>query len=64
MYEFGRGVPQSFTEAAAWYRKAADQDYAIAQNNLGYLYRDGHGVPQSESEAAAWFEKAARNPNR
>jgi len=28
----------------AWYRKAADQGRAAAQNNIGTLYEEGHGV--------------------
>ena len=31
----GRGVPQDYAQAIAWYRKAADQGNADAQNNLG-----------------------------
>lgn len=35
MYRDGRGVLQSDTEAVKWYRKAAEQGDADAQNNLG-----------------------------
>src|SRR5262245_35728294 len=31
MYEYGRGVPQNYVEAAAWYCLAADQGNAHAQ---------------------------------
>src|SRR6202023_2669913 len=31
--EKGQGVPQDYAVAARWYRKAADQRYAIAQSN-------------------------------
>jgi len=34
MYYRGTGVPQDFSEALRWYRKAADQNYADAQYNL------------------------------
>ena|SRR5437868_1437356 len=37
MYAHGRGVPQSETEAAAWYRKAANQNDTPAMNNLAML---------------------------
>jgi TPR repeat protein len=33
-YFFGRGVPQSDTEAVRWYRQAAEQDHVDAQNRL------------------------------
>jgi hypothetical protein len=48
---------------AEWTRKAADQGYAIAQNNLGDLYENGHGVPQDYEQAAAWYRKAADKGN-
>jgi hypothetical protein len=31
----------------------------MAQNNLGFLYRDGHGVPQDYAEALRWYRMAA-----
>jgi TPR repeat protein len=42
--ENGLGVPQDYTEATKWYRKAAEQGDAKAQYNLGYMYNDGCGV--------------------
>ena len=50
--EYGR-------EAAVWYRKAADQGYAIAQHKLGACYRHGIGVPQNSAEAFEWWREAA-----
>jgi len=35
-YDAGRGVKGDQREAAAWYRKAAEQGYAAAQNSLGW----------------------------
>jgi TPR repeat protein len=43
----GRGVPQDCAEAAKWYRLAAEQGNAAAQNNMGNNYYDGDGVLQS-----------------
>jgi TPR repeat protein len=37
MYQQGQGVAQDYMQAAAWYRRAADQGYADAQCNLGAL---------------------------
>ena len=34
MYFKGQGTPQDYGEALKWYRKAAEQGYATAQNNL------------------------------
>jgi TPR repeat protein len=54
-----QGVPQDYTQAAALYRKNAEQDNADAQFNLGYLYDKGQGVPQDYAQAAFWYRKAA-----
>ncbi len=53
------GVKQDFGEAAAWYRKAAEQGYAPAQNGLAGLYLHGQGVPRDESQAARYYRMAA-----
>ena len=45
MYALGEGVPQDDAEAVAWYREAAEQGYAPAQSNLGFMYDEGKGVP-------------------
>lgn len=58
-YYLGQGVAQDYAQAAIWWRKAADQGYARAQNNLGVLYTTGQGVPQSFGEAYFWQNLAA-----
>lgn len=55
----GQGVQQDYSAAALWFRKAAEQGYALAQSNLGPLYRDDRGVAQDDTEAVTWFRKAA-----
>ena len=50
---------KNYTEAVKWYRKAADQGYADAQCNLGYMYNQGLGVTKSSAEAVKWYRKAA-----
>ena len=42
-----------------WYRRAAEQGYAPAQNILGWLYMHGHGVSPDEEMAIKWFRRAA-----
>ena len=39
-------------EAVAWYRKAAEQGYRLAQSNLGWCYDTGSGVWTVGSVAA------------
>ena len=43
-----------------WYRRAAEQGYPPAQNNLGWLYMHGRGVSPDEEMAVKWFRRAAQ----
>ena len=42
-----------------WYRQAADDGLAEAQDNVGLLYENGLDVPKDNTEAARWYRKAA-----
>lgn len=55
----GEGVPQSYSEAMIWYRKAADQGDVFALNNLGLMYMRGQGVTPSDSMAVQLYRQAA-----
>ena len=59
LYFKGRGVAQDYSEAARWYRLAADRGNAAAQYNLGISYARGDGVPQDNVLAHMWFNLAA-----
>jgi TPR repeat protein len=59
MYAGGKGVPQSFTDAVSWFRKAAEQGHARGQFQLGIIYLNGWGVPPDRTEAINWFRRAA-----
>ena len=61
MYEQGRGVPQDYTKAVEWYRKAAEQNEAAAQFSLGLMYDQGTGVERNLTEATRWYRLAAKN---
>ena len=39
--------------------EAADQGYAQAQCNIGFMYNNGHGVAQDYSAAMKWYRMAA-----
>ena len=47
------------SEAARWFRQAADGGLAEAQYNLGVLYAQGRGVERDLAEAARWYRLAA-----
>src|SRR5947199_2117398 len=50
---------QDYVEAVRWYRLAAEQGNAEAQNDLGVMYLDGLGLREDAAEAAKWYRKAA-----
>ena len=52
MFETGRGVPQNYTEAAMWYRRAAEQGDSLAQYSLGLLYDRGRACRAISSKPA------------
>ena len=65
-YELGQafvfgdlGVAMDEVEAVKWFRKAAEQNYAEAQDNLGSCYTFGDGVATDYVEAAKWYRKSA-----
>ena len=62
-YEQGKGVAKDQVEAVKWYRKAAEQNHAAAQNNLGFCYAKGEGVAKDQVEAVKWYRKAAEQNN-
>ena len=63
MYEHGNFVRQDAGVAVVWYRRAAEQGDATAQNNLGAMYLTGRGVTQDLDEAVRWFRMAAKQGN-
>ena len=62
MYQYGRGVQQSYTEAVRWARSGARQGNATAQVNLnlGLMYTEGQGVPQD----LVRYTSPSRDPRR
>ena len=48
-----------YATAFKLWRSLADQGYASAQYNLGFMYANGEGVKQDYAEAVTWYRKAA-----
>ena len=65
MYYVGRGVEQSYREAAKWYEKAADKLDPYALCNLGYCYYYGRDMDVDYARAYSCFSYSAflGNPN-
>jgi hypothetical protein len=59
MYATGKGVPKDEVLAERWYRKAAEQDDANAQNKLGAMYETGSVVSKDLVTAYMWYNLAA-----
>jgi TPR repeat protein len=51
MYFKGEGIPQGDVQAIAWYRKAADQGFPLAQQSLASMYFKGQGLQQDYAQA-------------
>jgi len=64
MYANGRGVPQSYDEAAIWCFRSAEQGHAGAQYMMGLMYDKGQGVPENFVEAHKWLNLAAGHAPR
>lgn len=55
----GEDMPVDAANAVYWYTRAAEQNVAPAQLNLGIMYLRGEGVPADMQKGRAWLEKAA-----
>jgi len=67
MFELGElhadgfeGAAGDFTEAAVWYRKAAEKGHSNAQYKYGEALYYGRGVEEDERESAKWLRQATR----
>ncbi len=60
LYEFGgANLRRDYVQSARWYREAAAQGVAAAQNNLGLMHAQGRGVPRDIARAAELWLSAA-----
>jgi TPR repeat protein len=65
MSDNGLGLVQlDVTEAARWYRAAADKNHPDAQFAMANAYATGRGVPLDANQSVQWLYKAANNGHR
>ena len=53
-YDTGNGVKKSYSEAAKWYRMAAERGHEKAQHCLSSCYAFGWGVEKDENASIHW----------
>ena len=51
VYAYGQGVTMNHAQAVKWVRKAAEQNFAQAQYNLGVFYASVLRVKKDQTEA-------------
>lgn len=54
---------KDYETAMRWYRQAAENGNAEAQDNVGLFYLMGMGVKKDAAEGARWLRKAAAQGN-
>jgi len=59
----GRGVKSDLSEAANWYKLAADRGLAPAQYRLANLFEKGTGVSRDLGKAVTYYKQAADQGN-
>ena len=62
-YAEGRGVPQSYEEAAKWYDRAAQAGVVPGMFRLGTLYEKGLGLKKDWEVARRYYMQAAERGN-
>lgn len=64
MYLKGEGVIRDMSQAAKWFRIAAEKYNVDSQAILGLLYYNGLGVPKDNAQARVWLGKAAKQGDK
>lgn len=54
-YDFAKGAPHSAEKAIKYYRMAAEQEHAEAQNSLGSMFQ----AEKNYADAKVWYERSA-----
>lgn len=63
-YAYGKGgLTRDYAQAMALFQKAAAQNNAAAESDIGWFYRAGYGVPRDDKQAFEWFTKGANGGN-
>ncbi|HTL18616.1 MAG TPA: tetratricopeptide repeat protein [Patescibacteria group bacterium] len=63
LYARGEGVTNSYSEAAKWFSRAADQTNSAGLLGLGELCEAGQGVPKDMAKAVQLYRRSAELGN-
>lgn len=64
LYETGKGVPQDYLEALAWYTRSADLGNTKAMLKLAVIKREGlPGIAPDLEGSTSWLQRAAETGN-
>ena len=58
------GLKKDNTQAFSWFMKAAQQEHAISQYEIGLMYLRGFVVQKDVAQALTWFQKAASQKSK
>lgn len=64
MYQRGWGVNKNLKLSSELYLKAAEMNYAAAQNKIAESFEFGRGVKKNYEKAIYWYEQASKNGYR
>lgn len=54
LYAIGKGVAQSYPDAAKWWGQAAEGGHLLAAQSLSIIYRGGAGVKADPALSEKW----------
>ncbi len=61
MYHLGMGRDKDTFQAIYWYKRASENGYGVASNNLGGIFLTGDNEVEAEpSEAKKWYSLARK----
>lgn len=61
MYDYGRGVEQSDSQAFNWFKKSADLGDSDSMYEVAVFYHNGQGMDADQEAAFKWYLKSAKS---
>ena len=61
LFDGARGLTKDWEQSSYWLRLAAEEEDAVAQNNLSIAYSYGEGVAKDQNKSLDWLHRSLRN---